>query len=250
MSASIATPGTGGVPTGGGGLAVGAAVTLTTSSGNLSLQQQQQQQQLGYGNKVVHHLINQIILEFVTPSETPSPSTRAHKGLIKYLRNPCTVDIVYAKIMDRVRADKTNNRTLVLNCITLLKTYLFTYVPKPETLVQLERFCLYLPAESESLAKSIKYVRALIANRLLQSTKDEARLALTEINTTSPIDRSSTSSLEKDVLTNSPTQDPSTASRLSETMDTTITNHLVSNILQQRTCSTLTKLPQKREYSI
>lgn len=131
-------------------------------------------QNTAISNKVVNHLIQQAVAEFVNCNEVTSPSSTAHKALHKYLANPTTVDIVYAKAMEKVRADKTNNRALVTNCIQLLKSHLFAFPPKTETLIQLERFCIALQPDTEQLAKSIKYVRGIIANRLLQNTKDEA----------------------------------------------------------------------------
>ncbi|PPD68594.1 hypothetical protein GOBAR_DD34531 [Gossypium barbadense] len=53
---------------------------------------------------------------------------------------------------------------VVGRCVALLKRYLLRYKPSEETLLQIDRFCVSLIAES--LVKSLNYVRSLVAQHI------------------------------------------------------------------------------------
>eukprot|EP00256_Glycine_max_P066313 XP_025980908.1 uncharacterized protein LOC100791584 isoform X2 [Glycine max] len=130
-----------------------------------------------------------------------SPSNEPSRTLQDYLKAPATTDLAYNAILEHTIAERERSPAVVSRCVALLKRYLLRYKPSEETLVQIDRFCSTIIAEcdinptqpwsralnrqsgasttstntsplpvstfaSESLVKSLSYVRSLVAQHI------------------------------------------------------------------------------------
>ncbi|XP_047061339.1 uncharacterized protein LOC124668212 isoform X1 [Lolium rigidum] len=119
-----------------------------------------------------------------------------------YIANPSTIDMAYNVLIDHALAERDRSPAVVPRCVALLKRYLIRYIPKVQTLRQIDIFCAntiakYDPGASHrassfgqnfgssaalpnsslvappisnfasaSLVKSLNYVRSLVARHI------------------------------------------------------------------------------------
>ncbi|KAL2329607.1 hypothetical protein Fmac_017188 [Flemingia macrophylla] len=130
-----------------------------------------------------------------------SPSNEPSRTLQDYLKALATTDLAYNAILEHTIAERERSPAVVTRCVALLKRYLLRYKPNEETLLQIDRFCSTIIAEcdfnptqpwsralnrqsgasttstntsplpvstfaSESLVKSLSYVRSLVAQHI------------------------------------------------------------------------------------
>ncbi|CAA6654937.1 unnamed protein product [Spirodela intermedia] len=122
-------------------------------------------------------------------------TSEATRTLRDYIASPSTTDLAYYVLLEHAIAERERSPTVISRCVGLLKRYLLRYVPKIETLRQIDNFCsnsiaecdslsnrgmalassstsgsVYsLPANnfvSPSLVKSLNYVRSLVARHI------------------------------------------------------------------------------------
>ncbi|XP_068634914.1 uncharacterized protein [Aristolochia californica] len=79
-------------------------------------------------------------------------SSEAARTLREYLASPSTVDLAYTVLLEHALAEKDRSPAVVARCVTLLKRFLLRYVPKEQTLLQIDLFCLNSVAECDSAA--------------------------------------------------------------------------------------------------
>uniref|UniRef100_A0A7N0V565 Uncharacterized protein n=1 Tax=Kalanchoe fedtschenkoi TaxID=63787 RepID=A0A7N0V565_KALFE len=139
-----------------------------------------------------------------TPSTLVSEASRT---LRDYLAAPATRDVAYIVILEHTIAERERSPAVVPRCVALLKRYLLRYKPGEETLYQIDRFCLNTMVEcdaspkkrfsqsivnpqpgasanpssvtvsnfaSNSLVKSLNYVRSLVAQQMPKSFQPAA----------------------------------------------------------------------------
>ncbi|KAH1156634.1 hypothetical protein GLYMA_18G288500v4 [Glycine max] len=126
-----------------------------------------------------------------------SPSNEPSRTLQDYLKALATTDLAYNAILEHTIAERERSPAVVTRCVALLKRYLLRYKPSEETLIQIDLFCSTMIAEcdinptqpwslalnrqsgasntsplpvstfaSESLVKSLSYVRSLVAQHI------------------------------------------------------------------------------------
>uniref|UniRef100_A0ACD5XGU8 Uncharacterized protein n=1 Tax=Avena sativa TaxID=4498 RepID=A0ACD5XGU8_AVESA len=131
-----------------------------------------------------------------------SAATEASRTLRDYIANPSTIDMAYNVLIDHALAERDRSPAVVPRCVALLKRYLIRYIPKVQTLRQIDIFCAntiakYDPVASQrassfgqnfgssaalpnsslvappisnfasaSLVKSLNYVRSLVARHI------------------------------------------------------------------------------------
>ncbi|KAJ3676445.1 hypothetical protein LUZ60_003857 [Juncus effusus] len=115
------------------------------------------------------------------PNSSSSIAVEASRTLRDYIANPSTVDMAYSVLVDHALAERDRSPAVVPRCIALLKRYLAKYVPRVQTLRQIELFCAnslskHDPAlqtqlsepvfTNPTLVKSIIYVRSLVAKHI------------------------------------------------------------------------------------
>ncbi|KAL4188937.1 hypothetical protein AMTRI_Chr08g204570 [Amborella trichopoda] len=84
---------------------------------------------------------------------TPSPlALEAARTLRDYLVSSSTTDMAYNVLLDHALAERDRSPAVVLKCVALLKRYLLRYMPREQTLQQIDQFCVTLIAECDSLA--------------------------------------------------------------------------------------------------
>ncbi|XP_031378700.1 uncharacterized protein LOC116194113 isoform X1 [Punica granatum] len=72
-----------------------------------------------------------------------------------YLASPSTTDLAYSVIIEHAIAEKERSPAVVASCVALLKRYLLRYRPGEETLQQIDRFCMSIVAECDSLTRRV-----------------------------------------------------------------------------------------------
>ncbi|KAG9445143.1 hypothetical protein H6P81_016483 [Aristolochia fimbriata] len=83
-------------------------------------------------------------------SNPSTVSSEAARTLRDYLASPSTVDVAYTVLLEHALAEKDRSPAVVARCVALLKRYLLRYVPKEETLLQIDLFCVNSVAECDS----------------------------------------------------------------------------------------------------
>ncbi|KAJ4779233.1 hypothetical protein LUZ62_063490 [Rhynchospora pubera] len=122
-------------------------------------------------------------------SSSSSIAAEASRTLRDYIASAATVDMAYSVLVEYAIAERDRSPAVVPRCIALLKRYLAKYIPKVQTLRQIELFCanslskceptgtqlqsnsFILPSSASnftnpSLVKSITYVRSLVAKHI------------------------------------------------------------------------------------
>ncbi|KAJ5077575.1 conditional loss-of-growth 1 [Anaeramoeba ignava] len=106
--------------------------------------------------------IKKLVYENTLPEG--SITTESVTSLKNYFSDSKFVDIVYEKIMERVRTDKTKNTTTLLRSVQLIKMNLNKYKPSNEVMFKLDDFCQEIDTKNNpNLTKSLKYIRTLIS---------------------------------------------------------------------------------------
>ncbi|CAM0885577.1 unnamed protein product [Alopecurus aequalis] len=131
-----------------------------------------------------------------------SAATEASRTLRDYIANLSTIDMAYNVLIDHALAERDRSPAVVPRCVALLKRYLIRYIPRVQTLRQIDIFCAntiakYDPVASHkassfgqnigsssalpnsslvtppisnfasaSLVKSLNYVRSLVARHI------------------------------------------------------------------------------------
>ncbi|KAF3330486.1 hypothetical protein FCM35_KLT03840 [Carex littledalei] len=122
-------------------------------------------------------------------ASSSSIAVEASRTLRDYIASPATVDIAYSVLVEYAIAERDRSPAVVPRCIALLKRYLAKYIPRVQTLRQIELFCANSLSKCEptgnqlqsnsfisppsasnftnpSLVKSITYVRSLVAKHI------------------------------------------------------------------------------------
>ncbi|KAK3166632.1 hypothetical protein QOZ80_1AG0048320 [Eleusine coracana subsp. coracana] len=136
------------------------------------------------------------------PAAAASAAAEASRTLRDYIANPSTIDMAYNVLIDHALAESDRSPAVVPRCVTLLKRYLIRYIPRVQTLRQIDLFCANTIAKCEptpnsrassfgqncvsaaassnssplaapisnfasaSLVKSLNYVRSLVARHI------------------------------------------------------------------------------------
>ncbi|CAO1947404.1 unnamed protein product [Urochloa humidicola] len=129
-----------------------------------------------------------------------SAAAEASRTLRDYIANPSTIDMAYNVLIDHALAESDRSPAVVPRCVALLKRYLIRYIPRVQTLRQIDLFCANTIAKCEpaannraasfgqvsaaavsnsspiappisnfasaSLVKSLNYVRSLVARHI------------------------------------------------------------------------------------
>ncbi|OAE25014.1 hypothetical protein AXG93_523s1190 [Marchantia polymorpha subsp. ruderalis] len=77
-------------------------------------------------------------------------TSEAVRTLQDYLANSSTMDSAYIVLLDHALAERDRSPPVITKCVSLLKRYLFRYVPRPATLQQIDAFCGGLIAECQA----------------------------------------------------------------------------------------------------
>lgn len=78
-------------------------------------------------------------------------ASEAAKTLRDYIASPSTIDTAYSVLIEHALAERDRSPAVVPRCVALLKRYLLRYVPKVQTLRQIDLFCANSIAECESV---------------------------------------------------------------------------------------------------
>lgn len=78
-------------------------------------------------------------------------TSEALRTLQDYLANASTIDIGYTVLLEHALAERDRSPPVVAKCVLLLKRYLFRYIPRIETLEQIDSFCVHLIAECNAV---------------------------------------------------------------------------------------------------
>ncbi|XP_062208222.1 uncharacterized protein LOC133909697 isoform X2 [Phragmites australis] len=81
-----------------------------------------------------------------------SAAAQASRTLRDYIANPSTIDMVYNVLIDHALAESDRSPAVVLRCVALLKRYLIRYIPRVQTLRQIDLFCANTIAKCEPMA--------------------------------------------------------------------------------------------------
>nr|XP_029120236.1 uncharacterized protein LOC105044449 isoform X2 [Elaeis guineensis] len=73
------------------------------------------------------------------------------RSLRDYIASPSTTDMAYSVLIEHTLAERDRSPAVVPRCVALLKRYLLRYVPKVQTLRQIDLFCANSIAECESV---------------------------------------------------------------------------------------------------
>ncbi|KAL6839292.1 hypothetical protein ACP4OV_030964 [Aristida adscensionis] len=121
-----------------------------------------------------------------------SAAAEASRTLRDYIANPSTSDMAYNVLIDHALAESDRSPAVVPRCVALLKRYLIRYIPRVQTLRQIDSFCANTIAKCEpmannrvasapnssplappisnfasaSLVKSLNYIRSLVARHI------------------------------------------------------------------------------------
>ncbi|XP_072984879.1 uncharacterized protein [Typha latifolia] len=81
-----------------------------------------------------------------------SIASEAARTLRDYIANPSTTDMAYIVLVEHALAERDRSPAVVPRCVALLKRYLLRYIPKEQTLRQIDLFCVNSIAKCESMA--------------------------------------------------------------------------------------------------
>ncbi|KAM0948257.1 hypothetical protein DsansV1_C07g0076381 [Dioscorea sansibarensis] len=79
-------------------------------------------------------------------------SSDAAKILRDYIASPLTTDMAYNALLEHALAERDRSPAVVSRCIAILKRYLLRYVPKVQTLRQIDNFCEHSLVECETMS--------------------------------------------------------------------------------------------------
>ncbi|XP_058109747.1 uncharacterized protein LOC131252965 isoform X2 [Magnolia sinica] len=74
-------------------------------------------------------------------------ASEAARKLRDYLAAPSTTDMAYSVLLEHALAERDRSPGVVARCVAVLKQYLLRYVPKEQTLQQIDSFCVNCIAE-------------------------------------------------------------------------------------------------------
>ncbi|CAL4959213.1 unnamed protein product [Urochloa decumbens] len=83
-----------------------------------------------------------------------SAAAEASRTLRDYIANPSTIDIAYNVLIDHALAESDRSPAVVPRCVSLLKRYLIRYIPRVQTLRQIDLFCANTIAKCEPMANN------------------------------------------------------------------------------------------------
>ncbi|RLM62311.1 uncharacterized protein C2845_PM14G11530 [Panicum miliaceum] len=86
------------------------------------------------------------------PPLLPPPRPRERSG--DYIANPSTIDMAYNVLIDHALAESDRSPAVVPRCVALLKRYLIRYIPRVQTLRQIDLFCANTIAKCEPIANN------------------------------------------------------------------------------------------------
>ncbi|XP_008812028.1 uncharacterized protein LOC103723019 isoform X2 [Phoenix dactylifera] len=78
-------------------------------------------------------------------------ASEAARTLRDYIASQSTTDMAYSVLVEHALAERDRSPAVVPRCVALLKQYLLRYVPKVQTLRQIDLFCANLIAECKSV---------------------------------------------------------------------------------------------------
>lgn len=110
---------------------------------------------------------------------TSAFTSEALRTLQDYLANASTIDIGYTVLLEHALAERDRSPPVVAKCVALLKRYLFRYIPRIETLEQIDLFCVNLIAECNAVTNKK-------ASPWLQSANSLHVASTVSINSSSP----------------------------------------------------------------
>uniref|UniRef100_A0A1D1YJE2 SANT domain-containing protein 2 n=1 Tax=Anthurium amnicola TaxID=1678845 RepID=A0A1D1YJE2_9ARAE len=96
-----------------------------------------------------------------------SLTSEAARILRDYIATPSTTDLAYHVLLEHAIAERERSPAVISRCVALLKRYLLRYVPKVETLRQIDNFCANAILECDSIPN----------RRMSSSTKLSSRLS-------------------------------------------------------------------------
>ncbi|ONM34168.1 hypothetical protein ZEAMMB73_Zm00001d041953 [Zea mays] len=83
-----------------------------------------------------------------------SATAEASRTLRDYIANPSTMDMAYNVLIDHALAESDRSPAVVPRCVSLLKRYLIRYIPRVQTLRQIDLFCANTIAKCEPMANN------------------------------------------------------------------------------------------------
>ncbi|KAF8646883.1 hypothetical protein HU200_065689 [Digitaria exilis] len=83
-----------------------------------------------------------------------SAAAEASRTLRDYIANPSTIDMAYNVLIDHALAESDRSPAVVPRCVALLKRYLIRYIPRVQTLRQIDLFCANTIAKCEPMANN------------------------------------------------------------------------------------------------
>ncbi|CAO2181590.1 unnamed protein product [Urochloa humidicola] len=83
-----------------------------------------------------------------------SAAAEASRTLRDYIANPSTIDTAYNVLIDHALAESDRSPAVVPRCVALLKRYLIRYIPRVQTLRQIDLFCANTIAKCEPMANN------------------------------------------------------------------------------------------------
>ncbi|KAK1311591.1 hypothetical protein QJS10_CPA07g00238 [Acorus calamus] len=95
--------------------------------------------------------LRRAVADCLSSSAPSSYSSEAARTLRDYIAAPSTIDMAYGVLLEHTLAERDRSPAVVARCVALLKRYLLRYVPKVQTLRQIDLFCLNLIAEYDSV---------------------------------------------------------------------------------------------------
>ncbi|OQU88275.1 hypothetical protein SORBI_3003G444800 [Sorghum bicolor] len=83
-----------------------------------------------------------------------SAAAEASRTLRDYIANPSTMDMAYNVLIDHALAESDRSPAVVPRCVSLLKRYLIRYIPRVQTLRQIDLFCANTIAKCEPMTNN------------------------------------------------------------------------------------------------
>ncbi|KAG2603577.1 hypothetical protein PVAP13_5KG780500 [Panicum virgatum] len=84
----------------------------------------------------------------------PAAAAEASRTLRDYIASPSTIDMAYNVLIDHALAESDRSPAVVPRCVALLKRYLIRYIPRVQTLRQIDLFCANTIAKCEPMANN------------------------------------------------------------------------------------------------
>ncbi|WVZ67224.1 hypothetical protein U9M48_016332 [Paspalum notatum var. saurae] len=86
------------------------------------------------------------------PTAAAAAAEASRTLLRDYIANPSTIDMAYNVLIDHALAESDRSPAVVPRCVALLKRYLIRYIPRVQTLRQIDLFCANTIAKCEPMA--------------------------------------------------------------------------------------------------